>query len=66
MIREHFSNRTSAPQPQLLITGVVWVIALICLFGGSQPRYGWAMVGMAALLTVYVGVRFWLYYAKPK
>jgi hypothetical protein len=66
MIREHFTNRTNAPQPQLLIAGVVWAIALICLNDGSRPKWAWAMVGAATLLTVYVALRFWMYYGVGK
>jgi hypothetical protein len=66
MIREHFTNRTNAPQPQLLITGIVWIIALLCLNDGSRPKWAWGMVGMATLMTVYIAVRFWLYYRGPK
>jgi hypothetical protein len=70
MIREqiskHFSNRTAAPQPQLLIAGIVWGIALLCLNDGSRPKFAWAMVGIATLVTVYVAVRFWLYYGTRK
>jgi hypothetical protein len=66
MIREHFSNRTTAPQPQLLIAGMIWLIALLCLHDGSQPKWAWCMVGVAALVTVYVGARFWLYYGTRK
>jgi apolipoprotein N-acyltransferase len=66
MIRDHFARRTNAPQPQLLIAGVIWLIALLCLYDGSRPKWAWAMIGVAALLSVYVAVRFWLYYGAPR
>ncbi len=64
MIREHFTNRTTAPQPLILITGVLWGIALLCVTQGSQPKWAWAMVICASLLTVYAAVRMWIYLAK--
>jgi hypothetical protein len=66
MIRDHFSRRTNAPQPQLLIVVVIWLIALLCLHEGSQPQWGWGMVAAATLLSVYVAVRFWLYFGVGK
>jgi hypothetical protein len=66
MIRDHFSNRSTAPQPQLLIAAVIWLVALICVSNGTTPKWAWCMVASATLLTLYVGVRFWLYYAARK
>jgi hypothetical protein len=66
MLQGHFSNRTNAPQPQLLIVAVIWVIALICVSNGTNQKWAWCMVAMASVLTVYVGVRFWLYYGARK
>jgi len=66
MISDHFTKRTSAPQPQMLIVVVMWAVAVICLTEGTQPKWAWAMVGMATLLSVYVGVRFWLYFGRSK
>jgi hypothetical protein len=62
MIRDHFSRRTNAPQPLLIILAVVWIIVIICVNQASRPQWAWYMVGMAALLTVYVAVRFRLYF----
>jgi uncharacterized membrane protein YoaK (UPF0700 family) len=66
MIREHFSKRTRAPQPQLLIVAMIWAIALLCLHDGSQPKWAWYMVGLATVFTVYVAVRLWLYFGTRK
>jgi hypothetical protein len=66
MIREHIEKRTKAPQPQALIAVMIWVIALICLNDGSKPNWAWGMVGVATLLTMYVALRFWLYYGARK
>jgi len=64
MIRDHFSNRTTAPQPLVLITGVLWGIALICVNAGTRPKWAWAMVICATLLTVYAAARMWIYLAR--
>jgi hypothetical protein len=66
MIRDRYANRTNAPQPQMMIAGMIWAIALFCLFGGSQPKWGWCMVAIAVVDTVYVATRFLQYYGARK
>jgi hypothetical protein len=66
MIRDHFANRTTGPQPLVIIAVMIWAVALICVNDGSRPKWAWAMVGFATLLTVYVGLRFWLYLGARK
>ncbi|PSH05753.1 MAG: hypothetical protein CXZ00_01020 [Acidobacteria bacterium] len=65
-IRGRYSNRTDAPQPLAIIAVIIWVIALICLFDGTNLLYAWCMVGVATLVTVYVALRFWLYFGARK
>lgn len=66
MFRDHFANRTDAPQPQLLIAGMLWVVALICLFNATKPMLAWCVVGVATVHTIYAVLRFRHYYVEKK
>ena len=66
MIREFFAKHTNAPQPKAVLALFVWVIALFCLFGGSSRNYGWAMIGVATVNSLWVAWCFWEYYGGRK
>jgi hypothetical protein len=66
MIREFFAKRTNAPQPVLMFALTIWAIGLYCVFYGTRPRYGWYVLAIAALDTVYAGWCFWSFYGGRK
>jgi hypothetical protein len=66
MIRNYFGKRTNAPQPLLIMLGLIWIVVLICLHDGSRPTFAWCAVGGAVLVTVYVAASFRAYLRARK
>ncbi len=67
MFEDFWARRSQdAPQPKALLAVVIWAIALYCLFGGSSRIYGWCMIGVATVNSLYVARAFWEYYGGRK